>query len=1451
MGAGAFKSIALELTGTNAGLGRMLDDSGNKVDAFVRKTKQSNQSLSAGAIAAKGLAIGVTAIAAGLSFAISKAVQFDKAMRNVNSLSKLNETQFAAMEKQVISMSTKLPQSATVLAEGLYDIASSGFQGADGIKVLDAAARSASAGLTTTAVSARAITGVLNAYGLGAKDAADVSDVLFSTVNLGVISFDELANNLGDVVGSAAAAKVSIAEVGAAIATMTLSGIKGAQATTSLSSLTTKLIQPSVALKDLYKQLGYESGAAALKAKGLHGVMEDIRIATGGNITTMLKLFPDIEAARGALALMAVDGANYAKVSDQITDKNKRQGATQAVLNEQMKGVSAQWQLFTNKIDAAAISVGIKLLPAVTKTMQVTQDAGAAIALVATQIGTQGAAGFEALGHSAASIISLLKDLGTIALSIIEPLAKVGGGALIGSFNALAAVLEKVTGFMADNQTLVLALGAAYAVHAVGGISAMTSGMGIVSDLMRGKFTPSMYEAANGVLGLGDKAKAAGKQLLAMAPALAVGGAIAVAVTAWSSYSAAADKAKGITKDVQAVMNSFSVDQIGAELAKAKAFIADYNSRLDDVGKHSGFADLATDIGNFSKNWGTLAMGDNLAAVQDSADKASARIGQLQYNTVELLKVMGTPLPDAAKWINDVQGANGAKAQADAMAQMSHVMDVLGPKLRAAGVDLGTAWDVQKLTEASGAVSSLRDGSSQAAAAQQGLIDAMGGVEKSLGDAGTAADALKKALDGLMGASLGLDEATIAWGDGLAKLSKTLKENKGDLDLNSQGGRNNRKAIIDQVGALQDVLVASANAGEGQQALTSKLTSGRDALIKAGTAAGINKSEMVKLLAQYKLTPELVQTLIQQSGAQDTAAKLAEVKKQADALARSKPKPAVTLQDLASGRLAAVQNRLDAIDGRHATASVTLTENTYKNMIETTTHKDIGIRVNANGGVWSSYANGKMPDQATIMPAQGKKGLVQWAEEETGGEAYIPLAASKRSRSEKILDAVAGVFGKIVVEANANGSFRYPPFRYKPGKDQPSRTEQWRTWSDARYQAYNDYRERVKLSDIAMGRSQAGRADVSRDPNTALGNVGTAAEARAQALAQIQANRSANPGDSAEDFYKKPTIAVSQYTAALAQSEKAQRQWGVDMRKVSSAVGNDVVESLRGMGEQGEELIKKLARSSAKDMKAMADQIRKINFANFTNDTIQDVKGQQQFQANLQALVKMGRSDLAAHFQQMGYDSAAGLAAQAVKTPTASLAALASVVNQQDALNDPNAQKAYDLARILQGSGGRLGIIGLANASGMSVGDVMGLLQTYGGSVFGKIPAGARKQLLADQALLKAGKQPSGLAHGAIVRGSDTGYYWAEKSSGGESLIPHGMDRRQRALQLWQQTGRILGAGQSHGGGGVTIQAGAITVPVHVNQTDASAADIETAVQRGTADMMNQLRRMLTSGSRG
>ncbi len=73
----------------------------------------------------------------------------------------------------------------------------------------------------------------------------------------------------------------------------------------------------------------------------------------------------------------------------------------------------------------------------------------------------------------------------------------------------------------------------------------------------------------------------------------------------------------------------------------------------------------------------------------------------------------------------------------------------------------------------------------------------------------------------------------------------------------------------------------------------------------------------------------------------------------------------------------------------------------------------------ADGGLVHYYAGGGFEHHtAQIAPAGSWR---VWAEPETGGEAYIPLALSKRRRSEQILAEVAQQFGGRFIPMGAQG----------------------------------------------------------------------------------------------------------------------------------------------------------------------------------------------------------------------------------------------------------------------------------------------------------------------------------------------------------------------------------------------------------------------------------------------
>lgn len=116
--------------------------------------------------------------------------------------------------------------------------------------------------------------------------------------------------------------------------------------------------------------------------------------------------------------------------------------------------------------------------------------------------------------------------------------------------------------------------------------------------------------------------------------------------------------------------------------------------------------------------------------------------------------------------------------------------------------------------------------------------------------------------------------------------------------------------------------------------------------------------------------------------------------KEVDAMAEAAKTKSIDVTD--NGTADAVQQKINGITGK----TVTVTVNEVQ-----------GSKVKqANGSVLQFYANGGVRENhvAQIAPAGAMR---VWAEPETGGEAYIPLAQSKRARSEAILDDVASRFG--------------------------------------------------------------------------------------------------------------------------------------------------------------------------------------------------------------------------------------------------------------------------------------------------------------------------------------------------------------------------------------------------------------------------------------------------------
>jgi TP901 family phage tail tape measure protein len=258
---------------------------------------------------------------------------FEEQMANVSTMLDEPEKHMDRLTRGVRKMSIHFGEGTGTLAKGLYDILSASIPAEKALNVLAVSAKAAKAGVTDTGIAADAITTILNAYGLSADKAADVSDWLFQVVRRGKTVFGELAPSIGLVATTAASAGVGLDEFGAAIATMTRRGIKTENAITALNAIIATFLKPTDEAAKYAKTLGFELSSATIKSKGLKGVFEKIAKLPPDAIST---LFPNKRAIRGVLpALQSMEGFN-----DDIKIMKNRAGAADKAYAKMAKTLS-------------------------------------------------------------------------------------------------------------------------------------------------------------------------------------------------------------------------------------------------------------------------------------------------------------------------------------------------------------------------------------------------------------------------------------------------------------------------------------------------------------------------------------------------------------------------------------------------------------------------------------------------------------------------------------------------------------------------------------------------------------------------------------------------------------------------------------------------------------------------------------------------------------------------------------------------------------------------------------------------------------------------------------------------------------------------------------------------------------------------------------------------------
>lgn len=429
-----------------APMGRFSDDL-KQINLAAGKVQISTQKA--------GLALAGMGAAATLAIkgAVGSSQALEKQIKGVETLLGDTVKDIDAWEKQteegLLRLSRTLGQDVVVAAQAMYDAISSGIDQAKALDFMEVAGKASVAGMTDINTAVSGLTVALNSYNAGAQEAERYSDVMFQAVNLGVISYEELASAMGKVTGIAASVGVEYDEVAAAVAQITTKGYAGAEAVTAVRGSLVALLKGTPELEKAFEWAGVKDGQELLDELGYQGAMEKIREYADETGTSMVGMFGRVEGASAALALTGENAEGARQKLDSISNSA---GATALAFDIMGESGAQKMAVLRESFNALKIGIGDALAPVVgiladglkalvdgfDRLGPGAKTAAAVVLALAAVVGTLGGAALLAAGQLGPMILAVSGS--ATAMGALSAAAGVAAAALAGFVLPLAAI---------------------------------------------------------------------------------------------------------------------------------------------------------------------------------------------------------------------------------------------------------------------------------------------------------------------------------------------------------------------------------------------------------------------------------------------------------------------------------------------------------------------------------------------------------------------------------------------------------------------------------------------------------------------------------------------------------------------------------------------------------------------------------------------------------------------------------------------------------------------------------------------------------------------------------------------------------------------------------------------------------------------------------------------------
>ena len=375
------------------------------------------------------------------------ASDFDSAMSGVKAISGATGEEFDALRAKAIELGGSTAFSANEVAEAMTEMAKAGWdsqQILDGMSgVLDAAAASGENLGTVSTIVADAITG----FGMEAKESTRVADLLTQAANSGTIGINDLGESFKYIAPVAGSMGLSIEDVTTALSAMSMSGIKGSQAGTSLRGVLTRMVKPTDQVAAAMDELGIVLTNSDGTFKSLDQILSEMRGSFSG-LTDEQKTYyaatlAGQEGMSGLLSLLNMSQEEYDEIAASMDNASGVAKETAEVMRDNL---AADVEELMGSLESLAITLASLIVPALRDFVQwLTQLVNKFTALspetqktILTIAGIAAAVGpvLMVLGKLTSSIGSIITTFGKIPGAIAK--AK-------GAFTAVSAAIGGIS----------------------------------------------------------------------------------------------------------------------------------------------------------------------------------------------------------------------------------------------------------------------------------------------------------------------------------------------------------------------------------------------------------------------------------------------------------------------------------------------------------------------------------------------------------------------------------------------------------------------------------------------------------------------------------------------------------------------------------------------------------------------------------------------------------------------------------------------------------------------------------------------------------------------------------------------------------------------------------------------------------------------------------------------